>query len=150
MLNNELTDFSFAPTDANGTPIANRVQAGKRPRSSMSPLLVFDKATGQVVMSAGSPGGALIIHFTAKTLYGVLNWGLNTQEAINLPNFASLNGPTLLEENRFPPKTIANLKKRGHDVQEINMTSGLQAIQRTPTGFFGGADPRREGVVMGD
>lgn len=150
LLNNELTDFSFAPTDANGTPIANRVQAGKRPRSSMSPLLVFDKATGQVVMSAGSPGGALIIHFTAKTLYGFLNWGLNTQEAINLPNFASLNGPTLLEENRFPPDTIANLKKRGHDVQEINMTSGLQAIQRTPTGFFGGADPRREGVVMGD
>lgn len=150
LLNNELTDFSFAPTDATGTPIANRVQGGKRPRSSMAPILVFDKATGQFVMSAGSPGGALIIHFTAKTLYGVLNWGLNTQQAINLPNFASLNGPTLLEEKRFPPATIEALKARGHEVREINMTSGLQAIQRTATGFFGGADPRREGVVIGD
>jgi len=150
LLNNELTDFSFTPTDATGTPIANRVQGGKRPRSSMAPILVFDKATGQFVMSGGSPGGALIIHFTAKTLYGVLNWGLNTQEAINLPNFASLNGPTLLEEKRFPPATIEALKARGHEVREVNMTSGLQAIQRTPTGFFGGADPRREGVVIGD
>jgi gamma-glutamyltranspeptidase/glutathione hydrolase len=150
LLNNELTDFSFTPTDATGTPIANRVQGGKRPRSSMAPILVFDKATGQFVMSGGSPGGALIIHFTAKTLYGVLNWGLNTQEAINLPNFASLNGPTLLEEKRFPPATIEALKARAHEVREVNMTSGLQAIQRTPTGFFGGADPRREGVVIGD
>lgn len=150
LLNNELTDFSFTPTDATGIPIANRVQAGKRPRSSMAPILVFDKATDQLVMSAGSPGGALIIHFTAKTLYGVLNWGLNTQDAINLPNFASLNGPTLLEEKRFPPATIEALKARGHEVLEINMTSGLQAIQRTVSGYFGGADPRREGVVIGD
>ncbi len=150
LLNNELTDFSFAPTDAAGTPIANRVQGGKRPRSSMSPVLVFDKATGGLVMSAGSPGGAFIIHFTAKTLYGVLNWGLNVQQAINLPNFASLNGPTLLEEKRFPATTVEALKARGHEVHEIPMTSGLQAIERTSTGFFGGADPRREGVVLGD
>src|SRR6185369_11820162 len=75
MLNNELTDFSFAPADAQGQPIANRVQPGKRPRSSMAPTLVFDKGTGQFVMSVGSPGGAVIINFTAKTLYGVLNWG---------------------------------------------------------------------------
>ena len=150
LLNNQLTDFSFAPTDATGTPIANRVQAGKRPRSSMAPILVFDKATGQLVLSGGSPGGALIIHYTAKTLYGVLNWGLNTQDAINLPNFGSLNGPTLLEEKRFPPATVQALKARGHEVQEITMTSGLQAIQRSATGFFGGADPRREGVVLGD
>ena len=150
LLNNELTDFSFAPTNAAGTPIANRVQPGKRPRSSMTPLLVFDKASGQLVMSTGSPGGALLIHYTAKTLYGVLNWGLNAQQAINLPNFGSLNGPTLLEEKRFPPATIKALKARGHEISEISMTSGLQAIQRTPTGWFGGADPRREGVVMGD
>ena len=150
LLNNELTDFSFAPNDATGMSIANRVQPGKRPRSSMTPLLVFDKATDQLVMSGGSAGGALIIHFTAKTLYGVLNWGLNAQEAINLPNFASLDGPTLLEEKRFPQATIEALKGRGHVVQEITMTSGLQAIQRTATGFFGGADPRREGVVIGD
>jgi gamma-glutamyltranspeptidase/glutathione hydrolase len=101
-------------------------------------------------MSAGSPGGALIIHYTAKTLYGVLNWGLNAQQAIDLPNFGSTNGPTLLEQNRFPPATVQALQARGHEVREMDMTSGLQAIQRTPTGFFGGADPRREGVVMGD
>ena len=150
LLNNELTDFSFAPADAQGRPIANRVQAGKRPRSSMSPTLVFDKTTGQLVMSGGSPGGALIIHYAAKTLYGVLNWGLNTQQAINLPNFASLNGPTLLEEKRFQPPTVEKLKARGAEVREQVMTSGLQAIQRTPDGLFGGADPRREGVVLGD
>lgn len=150
LLNNELTDFSFAHTDAEGKPIANRVQPGKRPRSSMSPTLVFDKATGQLVMSGGSPGGALIIHFTAKTLYGVLNWGLNPQQAISLPNFASLNGPSILEEKRFPPATVEALRARGAEVREQAMTSGLQAIQRTPTGWFGGADPRREGVVLGD
>lgn len=150
LLNNELTDFSFAPTDAEGKPVANRVQPGKRPRSSMAPTLVFDKATGQLMMSVGSPGGALLIHYIAKTLYGVLNWGLLPQQAINLPNFASLNGPTLLEENRFMPATVEALKARGHEVREQDMTSGLQGIQRTPTGFFGGADPRREGIVMGD
>jgi gamma-glutamyltranspeptidase / glutathione hydrolase len=150
LLNNELTDFSFAPTDSAGKPIANRVQPGKRPRSSMSPTLVFDKATGNLVASLGSPGGALIIHYTAKTLYGMFNWNLNAQEAINLPNFGSLNGPTILEEKRFPISTIEALKARGHEVREINMTSGLQGIQTTSAGFFGGADPRREGVVLGD
>ncbi|PQA77887.1 gamma-glutamyltransferase [Rhodoferax sp. TS-BS-61-7] len=150
LLNNQLSDFSFLPTGADGLPIANRVEPGKRPRSSMSPTLVFDKATGQLVMSGGSPGGALIIHFTTKTLYGVMHWGLNTQQAIDLPNFASLNGPTLLEEKRFNAATLNALKARGHTVVEIPMPSGLQAIQRTPGGYFGGADPRREGVVLGD
>ena len=150
LLNNELTDFNFAPSDAEGKPTANRVQGGKRPRSSMSPTLVFDKATGQVLMSGGSPGGALIIHYTAKTLYGVLNWGLNTQQAINLPNFGATGAPTLLEEKRFPSATVDFLKSKGHEVREQNMTSGLQAIERTNQGFFGGADPRREGVVLGD
>lgn len=154
LLNNELTDFSFAPTDSQGKPIANRVQAGKRPRSSMAPTLVFDKATGQLVMSGGSPGGALIIHFTAKTLYGVLNWGMTPQQAINLPNFASLNGPSILEEKRFPPATVEALRARGAEVREQAMTSGLQAITKgnahgTPV-WLGGADPRREGIVMGD
>lgn len=150
LLNNELSDFSFAPRDANGQPIANRVQGGKRPRSSMSPTLVFDKASGQLVLSTGSPGGAAIIHYTAKTLYGVLNWELSPQAAINLPNFGSLNGPTLLEENRFPQATVQALRRRGADVREQALTSGLQALQITPTGLLGGADPRREGVVMGD
>jgi gamma-glutamyltranspeptidase/glutathione hydrolase len=154
LLNNDLTDFSFAPADAQGRPIANRVQPGKRPRSSMAPTLVLDKATNQLVLSGGSPGGALIIHFTAKTLYGVLNWGLMPQQAINLPNFGSLNGPSLLEEKRFPPATVEALRGRGAEVREQALTSGLQAITRgqahgTPL-WLGGADPRREGVVMGD
>jgi gamma-glutamyltranspeptidase/glutathione hydrolase len=150
LLNNELTDFSFAPADAQGRPIANRVQPGKRPRSSMSPTLVFDKASGRLVMSAGSPGGALIIHYTAKTLLGTLDWGLNAQDAINLPNFGSNNGPTLLEQGRFPAATREALQAQSHEVREMDMTSGLQAIERTPEGWFGGADPRREGVVRGD
>lgn len=150
LLNNELSDFSFAPTGADGQPVANRVQPGKRPRSSMAPTLVFDKASGHIVASAGSPGGALIIHFTAKTLYGMLNWGLNAQQAIDLPNFGSLNGPSLLEEKRFSPATVEALRARGAEVREQAMTSGLQAIEKTPGGFFGGADPRREGVVRGD
>ena len=150
LLNNELTDFSYAPTDADGKLVANRVQPGKRPRSSMAPTLVFDKTTGQVVMSGGSPGGALIIHYTAKILYATINWGLNAQQAIDLPNFGSLNGPSLLEEKRFAPATVEALRNRGAEVREMNMTSGLQAIQKTEKGFFGGADPRREGVVLGD
>ena len=150
LLNNELTDFSFAPADRDGNPVANRVQAGKRPRSSMSPTLVFEKASGDLVMSAGSAGGAMIIHSTAKTLYGVLNWGLNVQQAIDLPNFGSLNGPTLLEEKRFAPAVLNSLRARGAQVREQAMTSGVQAIQAMPGGWYGGADPRREGVVAGE
>ena len=150
LLNNELTDFSFVPADAQGRPIANRVEPGKRPRSSMAPTLVFDKTTGQLLISGGSPGGALIIHYTAKLLTGTLHWGLNAQQAVSLPNFGSLNGPTLLEAKRFPPSTLDALKAQGHEVREMDMSSGLQAIERTPQGWFGGADPRREGVVLGD
>ena len=150
LLNNELTDFSLAPADAQGRPIANRVEPGKRPRSSMSPTLVFDKATGQLLMSGGSPGGAAIIHYTAKLLTGTLHWGLNAQQAIDLPNFGSLGGPTLLEAQRFDRSTVDALQARGHEVREMDMTSGLQAIERTSSGWFGGADPRREGVVAGD
>ena len=154
LLNNELTDFSFAPKDANGQPIANRVQPGKRPRSSMAPTLVFDKTDGTLLMSGGSPGGALIIHYTGKLLYGIFNWGLTPQQAINLPNFGSLNGPTMLEEKRFPEATVSALRARGAEVREMNMTSGLQAITRAEIHgqkmWLGGADPRREGVVMGD
>ena len=149
LLNNELTDFSMLPSDAQGRPVANRVQPGKRPRSSMSPTLVFDQRDGRLLMSLGSPGGAAIIHFTAKALIGTLDWGLNAQQAIDLPNFVTYNGPTLLEAGRFPAATVEALKARGHRVIETDLTSGLQAIQRTPTGWWGGADPRREGVVMG-
>lgn len=153
LLNNELTDFSLAPRDAQGQPIANRVEPGKRPRSSMAPTLVFDKATDRLVISAGSPGGAWIIHYTTKTLYGMLNWGLMPQQAINLPNFGSLNGPTVLEEKRFPAATVQALQNRGAEVKKQNLTSGLQAISRGEahgkSWWFGGADPRREGIVMG-
>lgn len=153
LLNNELTDFSFSPTDASGTPIANRVEPGKRPRSSMSPTLVFDKTSGQLLASAGSPGGALIIHYTAKTLYAMFHWGMLPQQAINLPNFGATGAPTLLEEKRFPASTAEALRNKGHTLREMDMTSGLQAIVRGQAHgqqvFFGGADPRREGVVAG-
>ncbi|MFD0668427.1 gamma-glutamyltransferase family protein [Ramlibacter sp. MAHUQ-53] len=150
LLNNELTDFSFLPADAQGRPVANRVEPGKRPRSSMSPTLVFDKASGQLAATLGSPGGAMIIHYTAKALVGTLDWGLDPQRAIDLPNFGSVGGPTLLEAGRFPAATVQALRARGAEVREVPLTSGLHALSRTPAGWSGGADPRREGVVRGD
>ena len=150
LLNNQLTDFSLAPTDAHGRPVGNRVQPGKRPRSSMSPTLVFDRRDGRLVMTLGSPGGPAIIHFVAKTLVGTLDWGLDAQRAIDGPNYGSFNGPTVLEAGRFTTEVVAALKARGHVVVETDLPSGLQAISRTPTGWFGGADPRREGVVVGE
>jgi gamma-glutamyltranspeptidase/glutathione hydrolase len=149
-LNNELTDFSRAPYDEEGNPIANRVEAGKQPRSSMSPTLVFDRESGELVASLGSPGGASIIHYTAKTMIGMLDWGLTPQQAIDLPNFANYNSPTVLEENRFPEELIEALIQRGHQINEEALTSGIQAIRVTENGLIGGADPRREGVVMGN
>ncbi len=148
-LNNELTDFSLSPRDAEGRLIANRVEPGKRPRSSMSPTLVFDGESGDFLASLGSPGGAAIIHYTAKALLGMLAWELNAQEAIDLPNFTNFNGPSVLESGGFPQEVLDALRSRGHEVREGDLTSGLQAIQRLEEGLFGGADPRREGVVMG-
>lgn len=150
LLNNQLTDFSLAPSDAGGKPIANRVEAGKRPRSSMSPTLVFDADTGELLASAGSPGGAFIIHFTAKTLYAMLHWGKNAQQAIDIANFGALDDVLILEKGRFEAVTTKALREQGHTVIEMPLPSGLQAIARTPGGWFGGADPRREGVVLGD
>ena len=154
LLNNQLTDFSFAPRDAQGRAMANRVQPGKRPRSSMSPTLVFDKATGQLVMSVGSPGGPMIIHFTTKTLLGVLNWGMTPQQAIDLPNFGFVAGPLVLEAQRFSPAVQDDLRARGTAVREVALPSGVQAIvRRTLNGrdeWISGADPRREGTVMGE
>ncbi|AVR95957.1 gamma-glutamyltransferase [Pseudoduganella armeniaca] len=153
MLNNQLTDFSFDAVDENG-PIANRVQPGKRPRSAMSPTLVFDKATKKLVLATGSPGGSAIINYVAKVLVGTLDWNLDVQQAISLPNFGSRNGPTELEAGRFPDATVQQLKARGHEVRQFEQNSGLQGIQRiTRNGrdaWFGGADPRREGIVKGD
>jgi gamma-glutamyltranspeptidase/glutathione hydrolase len=150
LLNSQLTDFSLTPGDARGRPVANRVQPGKRPRSSMSPTLVFDRRDGSLAMSLGSPGGAGIVHYTAKTLIATLDWGLDVQRAIDLPNAANYNGPMVLEKGRFPQATVQALQARGHAVVETELTSGLQALQRTPQGGFGGADPRREGAVRGE
>ncbi len=150
LLNNELTDFSFTP-EIDGQPVANRVEPGKRPRSSMSPTLVFDQESGELVASLGSPGGAAIIHYIARTLAAMRDWGLNAQEALNLPHAITLGGDVYLEEGRFPDSTIEALRERGHTVSERELTSGLQAIRRLEDGtLFGGADPRREGVVMGE
>ncbi|TFH86650.1 gamma-glutamyltransferase [Billgrantia azerbaijanica] len=150
LLNNELTDFSFLPEDEAGNPIANRVEAGKRPRSSMSPTLVFDRDSGELVASLGSPGGAAIIHYTAKTLIAMLDWGLDAQQAINLPHAVTLGGPVFLESDGFSAETRETLSARGHEISERELVSGLQALQVTDDGLFGGADPRREGVVMGE
>ncbi|MGR3909116.1 gamma-glutamyltransferase [Burkholderia sp. SR8] len=153
MLNNQLTDFSFVSSD-NGRPVANRVQPGKRPRSAMSPELVFDQKTKQVTMIVGSAGGPAIINHVAKTMIGVLDWGMTMQQAIALPNFGSMNGPTQLERGRVSDALVDGLKGRGHDVKVVEMNSGVQGIQRLnvqgQTVWFGGADPRREGVAMGD
>ncbi|MCY9820440.1 gamma-glutamyltransferase [Aeromonas media] len=150
LLNNQLTDFSFTSMDAAGLPVANRVEPGKRPRSSMSPLLVFDKQSKQLEMSLGSPGGSAIINYVGKVLLGTQDWGLNLQQAINLPNFGSRNGPTELEQGRTPEAVIQGLKARGHEIVLSEQTSGLQGVQRNASGWFGAADPRREGVARGD
>ncbi|HEX8011203.1 MAG TPA: gamma-glutamyltransferase [Casimicrobiaceae bacterium] len=148
LLNNELTDFSFAPVE-DGKPVANRVEAGKRPRSSMAPTIVYD-AKGKLYMVVGSPGGSAIINYVAKTLLGVLAWGLDPQAAIDLPNVGSRNGPTELEKDTAAVALEPKLKALGHETRVMEHTSGLQAIVRTKTGWIGGADPRREGSVAGD
>ncbi len=154
LLNNEMTDFSFIPEE-NGQKVANRVEPGKRPRSSMAPTLIFDRQSGEFVASLGSPGGSQIIEYVAKTTVGLLDWNLDTQAAINLPNFGSRNGPTELESGQFSPALIQALKDKGHRVNEIDMTSGTQAIVRVKdaqgkASLAGGADPRREGETLGD
>lgn len=153
LLNNQLTDFSFDSRDADG-PIANRVEAGKRPRSAMSPTLVFEKGTQKLVLATGSPGGSSIINYVAKVLVGTMDWGLNVQQAISLPNFGSRNGPTELEQGRAPAAQVEALRAMGHEVRVIEQNSGLQGIMRLNAHgkdfWFGGADPRREGMVRGD
>ncbi|MDB5853769.1 MAG: ggt [Herminiimonas sp.] len=153
LLNNQLTDFSADPADAVG-PVANRVQPGKRPRSAMSPTMVFDKSGQQLLLAIGSPGGSAIPNYVVKVLVGVLDWGLDLQQAINLPNFGSRNGPTELELGRFDDDVRAALTARGHDLREAPQTSGLHGLMRvTRRGegyWFGAADPRREGVAEGN
>lgn len=150
MLNNQLTDFSFRTHDAEGNPIANAPAAGKRPRSSMSPTIVFDE-NGEFLFSTGSPGGGAIIAYTAKTIVAMIDWGLTPQEAIDLPNVIARNGSIRLEENKLDEDIIKGLEAKGHKVvRSKGEISGLHIIYRQPDGsLVGGADPRREGVATG-
>ncbi|MBP2313674.1 gamma-glutamyltransferase [Azospirillum soli] len=148
LLNNELTDFAFTPTEGD-KPVANRVEPGKRPRSSMAPTLVFHR-DGSLVATVGSPGGSAIINYVGKTLIGLLDWGLDPQQAVDLANFGSRNGPTELELGTEAESWKSALEARGHTVKAVELTSGTQAIVVTANGLSGGADTRREGVAVGD
>lgn len=168
ILNNQLTDFSVAPTDAAGLPIANRVQAGKRPRSSMAPTLVFDIAAdgsiGAFAMATGSPGGSTIIQYVTKTLVGALDWGLDAQQATSLVDFGAANSPTTNVGGEHPninelnngndDPLVTGLRALGHTVQVAAQSSGIGTIVKVQSGgapaLQGGADPRREGLVLGD
>ena len=148
LLNNELTDFSFRP-ERDGRPIANRVEPGKRPRSSMAPTLVFD-SDGELLMVVGSPGGSRIIEYVAKTLVATLDWGMDVQSAIDLGHVVNRNGGTDLEAGTEAEAFQTSLESRGHEINVRDLNSGLHAIMITQEGLVGGADPRREGIVLGD
>ena len=147
LLNNQLTDFSFRPTDS-GRPAANRVEPGKRPLSSMAPTLVFD-SRGRLFAVLGSPGGNQIINYVAQTLTALLDWNMSPEETLALPHFASRNGPTELEQGTSAQGLSAALKMLGHRVEIHEMTSGLHLIIRAGHGWRGAADPRREGAARG-
>ena len=150
-LNNQLTDFALAPADAEGRPFANRVQPGKRPRSSMSPTIVFDRASGEPVLVLGSALGPFIIPAVARVIAATLEGGVELGEALAAPLAAGLDGPlTLLEAGRFDAATQAALRARGHRLHELPLASGLHALQRVPGGWRAAADPRRDGGVRGD
>jgi gamma-glutamyltranspeptidase/glutathione hydrolase len=148
LLNNQLTDFSFRP-DYLLRPAVNHVEAGKRPRSSMAPTLVFER-DGRLKMALGSPGGLAIINFVAKTLVAALDWGMDIQAAISAPNFGSTNGPTLLERDTAYEDLGDALAERGHVLNFARLTSGLHGIERVVGGWRGGVDPRRAGMAAGD
>lgn len=146
ILNNQLTDFSFIPKK-NEQWLANRVQANKRPRSSMAPMMVFNEDKSLKLL-VGSPGGSRIINYVAQTIIGVLDWQLNPQEAINLPKITNRNNVTTLERGTAAQALQPVLEAKGHDVRIRDLNSGLHAIELTKDGLVGGADPRREGLVL--
>jgi gamma-glutamyltranspeptidase/glutathione hydrolase len=152
LLNNQLTDFSFAPVDEDGRPVANRVEAGKRPRSSMDPTMIFAMRDGERSLRflLGSPGGPGIILFNLKAIIAMLDWHLDPQAATALVNFGSTGGAFLLEPGKEGDALAEGMGKLGHKVQRFDFTSGLAIIAVTPEGLEGGADPRREGVALGD
>ena len=148
MLNNQLTDFSFRARDDEGNLIANRPEAGKRPRSSMAPHIVFHK-DGTFAFATGSPGGSSIIAYTAKTMVAMIDWGMSPQDAVNLANVISRNGSVRLEEAGLDPEIITGLEAKGHKViRSKGEISGLHIIRRNADGSYeGGVDPRREGAA---
>ena len=147
-LNNEMTDFSFVPIK-DGKKVMNRLEPNKRPRSAMSPSLIFDK-NNNLKMVIGSAGGPAIINYVAKSIIGVLDWGLDIQSAIGLPNFGSRNQETDIEKSTISSNTINQLEMMNHIVKEWEMTSGTNAIFIDSIGrLWGGVDPRREGLALG-
>ena len=147
LLNNQMTDFSLNPYRYN-RPVLNRIEPHKRPRSAMSPTMVFDKE-GKLVLLLGSPGGSRIINYVAQTLIGVLDWDLDIQQAINLPHVTDRNDYTALEKDTAAEGLAKGLEAKGHKVKIIDLNSGLHGIQITDNKLIGGADPRREGVAVG-
>ena len=148
LLNNQLTDFAFVPVQ-DGEGVANRVEPGKRPRSSMAPVLVLDQER-RLVAALGSPGGSRIIGYVAQTLVALLDGKLDPQAAVELPHLLNRNGPTEIEAGPTSAALKSALEALGHAVSVGTLESGLHAIARTPGGWAGGADPRREGVALGD
>jgi len=148
LLNNQLTDFSALPEE-DGRPLANRVEAGKRPRSAMAPVLVF-APDGKLRLVAGSAGGSAIINYVAKLLHYTIDWNFGVRDAIAAPNIGSRNRETELERASSAEAFAEALRAMGHPVAVVDLVSGTQAIARTRRGLAGGADPRREGVVLGD
>ena len=147
LLNNEMTDFNFAP-EADGKPVANRVEPGKRPRSSMSPTVVLKD--GEPVLLIGSPGGANIIPFVAQALVGILDFGQDPQTAIDAPHVLNRNGTTQVEAGPEADAMLAGLKGLGDAAETVDLNSGLQAILIGEEGLTGAADKRREGLVLGE
>ncbi len=149
LLNNTLTDFSFQPV-RNGVAVANAPAPGKRPLSAMSPTIVFDR-NGNFVLGIGSPGGPSIIDYVAQSLVAILDGGLSPQEAISLPRHLNTNGGTTLERSAWADQMAPQLIAMGHTIRNAGGEgSGLQVIEKVPGGYLGGADPRRDGVVVGD
>lgn len=147
LLNNQLTDFSL-DARKDGKWVANRVEAGKRPRSSMAPMMVFN-ASGEPVIIAGSPGGSRIIDYVALSLVGMLDFNLSAQQAAELPHVTHRNDVLAIEEGSPLTSLVGEMKERGYKVQVTELNSGLHLIQKTATGWQSGVDPRREGSAKG-
>ncbi len=149
-LNNQLTDFSLNPADKSGKPVANRVEAKKRPRSSIAPVMVFDKKK-ELYFLTGAPGGSQIICYVAKNLIQVLDFKMDIADAVASPNLCAANGLLMLEETSALALQKLALEKMGETVQVTPMPSGVTSIIKTPNGTWQGvADPRREGIALGD